>query len=57
MGKGLYSRYQSGDETELAGFQVGIETPKNPDLVLWNDGEKTPEEQAEIMMQTWKINN
>ena len=55
--KGLDSRYQSGDETELAGFQVGIETPKNPDLVLWNDGEKTPEEQAEIMMQTWKINN
>lgn len=55
--KGLYSRYQSGDETELAGFQVGIETPKNPELVLRNDGEKTPEEQAEIMMQTWKINN
>lgn len=48
--KGLYSRYQSGEEKELAGFQVGVELPKNPDLILLNDGERTPEEQAELII-------
>lgn len=45
--KGLYSRYQNGEEQELAGYQVGIELPKEPDLILVNDGGQTPEEQAE----------
>ena len=48
--KGLYSRYQAGEEKELAGFQVGMEVPKRPDLILENDGERTPEEQAEAIM-------
>lgn len=44
--KGLYSRYQKGEEQELAGYQVGIELPQNSDLILFNDGVLTPEEQV-----------
>lgn len=51
--KGLYSKYKNGEEKELAGFQVGMELPENPDLILQNDGEKTPEEQVKIMMNRW----
>ena len=52
--KGLYSDYLKGKEKELAGFQVGIEEPKQPDLLLKNDGEHTPEEQAERILEFWK---
>lgn len=55
--KGLYSRYQQGQEKELAGVQVGLEEPKHPDLVLENDGEKTPDEQVEIIMEFIKKAN
>lgn len=48
--KGLYSRYQRGEEQELAGVQVSMEEPKQPDLVLQNDGEKSPEEQVDIIL-------
>lgn len=49
--KGLYSSYLAGENKELAGFQVGIEEPKHPDLVLENDGKDTPEKQAEKIIQ------
>lgn len=49
--KGLYSSYLAGENKELAGFQVGIEEPKHPDLILENDGKDTPENQAEKIMQ------
>lgn len=42
--KGLYS---SGDN-EIAGIGVCTELPKNPDLILENDGDKTPLEQIDI---------
>lgn len=49
--KGLYSSYLAGENKELAGFQVGIEEPKHPDLVLENDGKDTPEKQAEKIIR------
>lgn len=49
--KGLYSAYESGKEKELAGFQVGLEEPKYPELVIQNDGDISPEMQAENMMR------
>lgn len=52
--KGLYSSYLKGKEQELAGFQVGIEEPKYPDLVLHNDGEKQPEEQVDLILNFFK---
>lgn len=45
--KGLYSSSEKGIETEIAGIQVKIEEPKNPDLILYNDGQKLPKEQAD----------
>lgn len=49
--KGLYSSYLQGKEKELAGVQVGMEEPRHPDLILQNDGEKTPDEQVEAIME------
>lgn len=49
--KGLYSGTTSEEEKEVAGVHFLAEEPKNPDLVLENDGENTPEEQAEKIMR------
>lgn len=43
--KGLYSR---GDR-DVAGVHFQVEEPKCPDLILENDGQKTPAEQAAIL--------
>ena len=51
--KGLYS---SGNN-EIAGIGVCTELPKNPDLILYNDGEKTPGEQIEIFREAVLKNN
>ena len=45
--KGLYSQ----GEIDVAGVHFAIEEPKAPDLILCNDGEKTPEEQAQKIME------
>jgi adenylylsulfate kinase len=52
--KGLYSDYLSGKEKELAGVQIAMEEPKHPDLVLVNDGDKTPEEQVNAIINYFK---
>lgn len=49
--KGLYSNAAKGMDNEVVGIQVDVELPKNPDLILKNDGEKTPKEQVEAI---WK---
>ena len=36
--KGLYSQYQDGKITNVAGIDVQVEFPKTPDLVIKNDG-------------------
>lgn len=36
--KGLYSRYQAGEISDIAGMDVAADFPKNPDLVIKNDG-------------------
>ena len=48
--KGLYS----AQKQDVAGVDFQVEEPKKPDLILENDGQKTPEEQAEIL---WKARN
>ena len=45
--KGLYSQ----GENDVAGVHFAIEVPKAPDLILCNDGENTPEEQAQKIME------
>lgn len=39
--KGMYSQYQKGELKNLAGVDVKVEFPQNPDLVLNNDGNLT----------------
>lgn len=48
--KGLYSGNTLEKEKEVIGIQIPIEEPTEPDLVLENNGDRTPEEQAEKMM-------
>lgn len=49
--KGLYSGLAQDDHIEVVGINMEIEEPKYPDYVLTNDGEITPEEQAERILQ------
>ena len=53
--KGLYSGSLAGSQTNVAGVQIQIEEPKHPDLILQNDGQKTPKEQAEEILQHFTI--
>jgi adenylylsulfate kinase-like enzyme len=48
--KGLYSGTTNETEKEGAGIHFHVEEPKHPDLILENDGEKTPEEQVERIL-------
>lgn len=45
--KGLYSGITEEKQKEVVGIHMDIEEPRCPDLILQNDGEKTPEEQVE----------
>mgnify|MGYP001075911896 CR=1 FL=1 len=47
--KGLYSGNTLEQDKEVMGIQIACEEPKAPDLIVENDGERTPREQA------WKI--
>lgn len=48
--KGLYSGMTEEKQKEVAGIHMEIEEPKHPNLILVNDGEKTPQEQAERIL-------
>lgn len=43
--KGLYTEATQ----DVAGIHIQVEEPTKPDIVLYNDGEKTPKEQVEIL--------
>lgn len=51
--KGLYSGITQEKEKEAAGVHFEVEEPKRPDLILQNDGEKTPQQQAEELFLTF----
>lgn len=52
--KGLYSGNTTEKEKEVVGVQIAFEEPEKPDLILENDGIKTPEEQVEIIMKRFE---
>lgn len=54
--KGLYSGTTKEKEKDVAGIHIAFEEPKSPDLVLENDGEKTPEEQADQIIEYFSAN-
>lgn len=49
--KGMYSQFESGKVQNLAGFDVQVEFPKDPDLVLKNDGTLTVGECVEEILK------
>lgn len=49
--KGLYSGMTKEKQKEVVGIHMDVEEPKHPDLILQNDGERTPEEQVEEILQ------
>lgn len=53
--KGLYSGVAKEKQGDVAGIHMEIEEPKCPDLILENDGERTPEELAEEILLKYKI--
>ncbi len=48
--KGMYSRYQKGEIQNLAGLDVKVEFPKQPDIVIKNDGSFTIKECVEKIL-------
>ena len=54
--KGLYSGITNEKQKEVAGIHVDIEEPKSPDLILENDGDVPPQEQAEKILRLKKRN-
>ena len=49
--KGMYSQFENGKVQNLAGFDVEVEFPKDPDLVLKNDGSLTVRECVEEILK------
>jgi SAM-dependent methyltransferase len=48
--KGMYSSYAKGNFSEIVGLDVKVEFPKNPDLIIKNDGTKSVWECVEMIM-------
>ncbi len=48
--KGLYTGKTSEKEGIVAGIQIALEEPQNADIILMNDGEESPERQAEKLI-------
>ena len=51
--KGLYSGTSKEKDADVVGIHMDFEEPRRPDLILQNDGEKTPEEQAEQIVKSF----
>lgn len=49
--KGLYSGVTEEKEKDVVGVHLEFEEPKHPDLILQNDGVKTPEEQVQEILR------
>lgn len=48
---GLYSGMTKEEQKEIVGIHVEMEEPKHPNLILENDGERTLQEQMEMILQ------
>lgn len=49
--KGLYSGYSEGDTSFVAGMDVSVEFPQNPDIILKNDGGISVNKCVEIILE------
>ena len=53
--KGLYSAADSKKNVDLVGVTCEMEEPKNPDIILFNDGALSPEAQLDIICRYWEL--
>lgn len=49
--KGLYSKLKKGESSNLAGVDLEVEWPKNPDIVIKNDGSYSIESCVDLIMK------
>lgn len=52
--KGLYGKYQKGQDVAVAGVNVDIEFPESPDIIIQNDGTLTVEECVAMILKNTK---
>lgn len=53
--KGLYSGKTEEQEKDVVGIQIAVEEPLHPDLILENNGDRTPEEQVEKIVEHFSV--
>lgn len=49
--KGMYSKQKHGEFDNLAGINLNVEYPKNPDVIIKNDGQYTVRECVDIILK------
>ena len=52
--KNLYSKYKKGTADNIVGLDLKFEEPLNPDLVINNNGDKSPKEVVELILNNRK---
>lgn len=52
--KNLYSDAEKGNAVNIVGFDIAVQEPKTPDLVLMNDGKVSPESLADKILNLIK---
>ena len=50
--KGLYKDYLSGRSKNVAGFDLAVDEPTRPDLVIYNFGQNGPSETVLAIIET-----
>ena len=50
--KGLYSKALKNEISEVMGINLDFEEPKNPDIVIVNDGTSTPDEIVDLIINS-----
>ncbi len=50
--KRLYQKNRDGELNNLMGVDLAYQAPKRPDLILDNDGSRSPSEQADRILET-----
>ena len=51
--KGIYSRAEKGELTDVMGVDLPFEEPDNPNLIIDNDGSRSVDEIVEILLSTF----
>ena len=49
--KNLYQEARKGSVKDVVGVDLELQFPKNPDILIINDGVKTPEEMCSILIE------